>query len=106
MPTQITYNQLLIIGAIFGIVLGLVPLILGFKKQNMKMGIIGFVSAVAVGIPFSFLGALPVAIIFTWLILRKPAETTPVQDKIVNETPSDISVKDSENPADNQIPNA
>jgi hypothetical protein len=106
MPTQITYNQLLIIGAIFGIVLGLVPLILGFKKQNIKMGIIGFISAVAVGIPFSFLGALPVAIIFTWLILRKPAETAPVNTEIVDENSADMTVIESEKPADDQIPNA
>ena len=101
MPTQITYNQLLIIGAIFGVVLGLVPLILGFRKQNVKMGIIGFVSAVAIGIPFSFLGALPVAIIFSWLILRKPSKPAPAQVEVVNQNPGDASVKEPENPVGN-----
>ncbi len=106
MPTQITLNQLLIIGAIIGSILGLAPLILGFKKQNVKFGIIGFVLTLIGGIFLSVLGALPISGLFIWLILRKPTETAPVQVEVVNENPIDVSVKDSENPAGNQIPNA
>lgn len=97
MPTQITYNQLLIIGAIVGFVFGLIPLILGFKKQNTKFGIIGFVLTLLGGTFFSLLGALPVCGIFTWLILRKKAvEEKPAEVEAVNENPVDVAIKDSE----------
>ncbi len=97
MPTQITLYQLLIVGAITGFVLGLIPLGLGFVKQNRKYGIIGFILTIIGGTFFSLLGALPVASVFTWLVLRKPAEDKPVEVKIVNENPIDVAVKDSEN---------
>ncbi len=72
MPTEITLNQLLIFGLIVGFVIGLVPLVLGFTKQNRKYGLIGFVLTIIGGAFFSFLGALPVSAVFSWLILRKP----------------------------------
>ncbi|MBS1796867.1 MAG: hypothetical protein JSS81_23780 [Acidobacteria bacterium] len=74
MPTQITVNQLLIIGAVVGAVFGLIPLILGFTKQKLKLGILGFFLTLIVGTFFSLLGALPVTAVFIWLLLRKPAE--------------------------------
>jgi len=96
MPTQITYNQLLIIGAIVGFIFGLIPLILGLKKQNAKFGIIGFVLTLLGGTFFSLLGALPICGIFTWLVLRKKIEEKPVKVEMVNENPVDVSIKDSE----------
>lgn len=71
MPTQITINQLLIVGAIAGFVVGLVPLILGISNGKRKFGILGFLLSLVAGTIFSLLGAIPVAGIFTWLILRK-----------------------------------
>lgn len=70
MPTQITVNQLLIVGAIAGFVVGLVPLILGFTRGRKKLAVFGFLLALAAGTIFSLLGAIPVAGVFTWLILR------------------------------------
>jgi hypothetical protein len=84
MPTQVTLNQLLFIGFIAGLVCGLVPLILGFKKQNRKFGILGFVLSIIAGIPFSLFGALPIAGVFAWLILRSPSNTK-TSETIVNE---------------------
>jgi hypothetical protein len=97
MPTQITLNQLLIIGAVIGFIFGLAPLILGLRKQNRKFAFLGFVLTVLAGIFFSLLGALPVAAVFTWLILKKPAATPTVQTEAVNENSADEAGIDSEN---------
>lgn len=78
MPTQITLNQLLILGVIVGVVFGLIPLFLGLKNGNRKMGIIGFVVTVISGTLFSLLGALPAAGLFSWLALRKTTTETTV----------------------------
>ena len=63
---------------------------------------LGFVLTVLAGTFFSLLGALPVAAVFIWLILRKPAETQPVQVDAVDEKPTDDSVKDAESSSENQ----
>jgi hypothetical protein len=94
MPTQITLNQLMIVGAIVGFVLGLIPLILGFVKKNLKFGMIGFLLTLAAGTFFSLLGALPVSAVSIWLVLRKPAETKPAQVEVINQNPIDVPVKD------------
>lgn len=97
MPTQITLNQLLIVGIIVGFVIGLVPLILGFKNQKLKFGVIGFVLTLIGGVFFSLLGALPVAAIFSWLILRKPKVDEAEPGETTNETPIDAPIKTPEN---------
>lgn len=104
MPTQITLNQLLIVGAIVGIVFGLIPLILGFKRNNLKIGLAGFFLTAIAGTFFSMLGALPVCALFIWLVLRKPAEEVrsveedkSTEAEAVNENPTDVSIEDSEN---------
>jgi len=99
---QVPLSQYLIIGLIAGFVCGLIPLILGLKNQNRKLGILGFILSLIAGLPLSLLGALPVAGIFTWLILRKPAVDESAQAEAgaeaIGENPIDVSVKDSENP--------
>ena len=94
---QVPISQYLFVGLVAGFVCGLIPLILGLKNQNRKLGIIGFILSLIAGLPLSLLGALPVAGIFTWLILRKPAAAEAVKVEVVNENPIDVSVKDSEN---------
>lgn len=107
MATELTLTQFtLIVGTAVGIIFGLALLITGFVKKNLKLGVIGLVLSLIVGPFLSLLGVLPVFGIFLWLILRKPAETKPVQVEVVNENPIDVSVKDSEKPAGDQIPNA
>jgi len=98
MEVQVPLSQYLYVGLLAGFVCGLVPLILGLKRQNLKFGILGFILSLIAGVPLALLGALPVAGIFTWLILRKPREAEPVKVEVVNENPIDVSVKDSENP--------
>lgn len=95
MPTQITLNQLLLIGTAAGVILGLIPLFLGISKKNLKYGLIGFVLTVIGGAFFSLLGALPISGVFIWLILRKQSgEST---DNNLNENKAEDSTQDSEN---------
>jgi hypothetical protein len=99
---ELTYFQMILIGMGVGLVLGLIPLILGIVKGKRKLAIWGFVASIAAGAAWSVLSLITV-IVFIWLILRKPSEAKPVQVEIVNENPIDISVKDSENSPENQI---
>ena len=85
------------VGLIAGFVCGLVPLILGLKNQNRKFGILGFILSIIAGLPFSLLGALPVAGIFTWLILRKPAVAETAQAEAGAEAVDEKSINNSEN---------
>lgn len=80
MVSNLTLTQFaLIVGIISGILFGLVPLILGFRKQNARLGTIGFVLTLIAGAFFSLLGAIPIAGVFAWLISRKP-KTAAVSD--------------------------
>lgn len=67
----ITYQLLMIVGGVAGLVLGLIPFGLGIARKKALLGIIALVVCVLIGIPFSVLGALPAAAIFTYLIVRK-----------------------------------
>lgn len=68
---HMSYWFLIVIGAALGLLCGLLPLILGIVKKKTKLGLIGFVSCFLIGMPLSLLGALPAAIIFAFLILRR-----------------------------------
>lgn len=81
-PTGLTIVQKILIGAAVGVVVGLVPLVTGILKKNLKFGLIGFICSMAGGAVFSLLLALPVSAIFTWLIVRgaKAATDTSAGD--------------------------
>ncbi len=102
---ELTYLQMTLIGMGVGLVLGIIPLLLGFIKGKKNLAIWGFFASIAAGAAWS-LFSLVVVIVFIWLILRKPAETAPAKVEVVNENPIDVSVKEPENSANNQIPNA
>lgn len=55
---------------IFGAVLGLVPLILGRKRKQFRLGIYGFLATIVAG-ALSPLAAVIVACVFAWLVARK-----------------------------------
>jgi D-alanyl-lipoteichoic acid acyltransferase DltB (MBOAT superfamily) len=80
MPTQLTLNQLLIFGAIIGVIFGLIVLFFAYKKNKLKLGVIGFLLTSVAGTFFSMLGALPVFGVFLWLILRNPSTLTPTEE--------------------------
>ena len=100
-PIHVTYNELLVYivlaGIIIGILLGLIPLILGIKKKKRNYGVYGFFASIVGGAISPLISIIAVAI-FMWLILKKPvAEKKPIEVAVVNENPIDVSVNNSEN---------
>ncbi len=98
-PIRITYYDLIIAGVVIGILLGLIPLILGIKKKNRKYGMYGFVGSV-IGGAITPIISIVVVSVFTWLILRKPKnkpKNEPIEVRVVNENPIDVKVDRSEN---------
>ena len=69
-PTTFTTSQQLMLAAGIGLIVGLVPLITGIVKRNMKFGLIGFAGSIVGGAILGLILAIPVAAVFTWLIVR------------------------------------
>jgi len=65
------YYLILLIRLVAGLLMGLIPLILGIKKKNRNLGILGFIVSIICGIitPILLIVIVP---IFVWLIFRKP----------------------------------
>jgi MFS family permease len=99
-PIHVTYNELLVyivlVGAVIGVLLGLIPLILGIKRKKRNYGAYGFVASVFGG-AISPLVSIIVVSIFTWLIVRKSAAEKPVETVGANENPIETNVTDTEN---------
>lgn len=76
-PVQLNYQEAffwgIVINAGIGFVLGLIPLIIGLVKRNLKYGIFGHVAATVGGAVLGVFLSVPAVIIFTWLILKSPA---------------------------------
>ena len=67
------FIYVVIIGAILGALLGLVPLMLGRKRNRARLGLYGFIASIVGGAIAPLLGLI-VAGIFSWLVIReKPA---------------------------------
>ena len=61
-------------GAFVGLLCGLAPLLAGQSKNQSQLGWIGFASCVISGLLLGLLLAVPVALVFTLVILlKKPA---------------------------------
>lgn len=92
--TKITYYELLTYLALFGIVvgilLGLIPLILGIKRNKRSYGLYGMIASIIAGI-FSPLLSIVVVAVFVWLILRKPEAEIVSEAKPEETSESDIS---------------
>ncbi|MEQ1646193.1 MAG: hypothetical protein ABL959_22265 [Pyrinomonadaceae bacterium] len=73
-PSKMTTQEVMMYAALFnaaiGLVLGLVPLILGFIKGRSKYGVIGFFACLVGGAILGIILSLPAAIFFTWLVVR------------------------------------
>ncbi|MCA1625065.1 MAG: hypothetical protein LC768_13515 [Acidobacteria bacterium] len=95
----LTYTEaimyLALIGIVIGILLGLIPLILGIRKKKRQYGIYGFIASIVGGAISPILAVIVVAI-FTWLILRKTDDKEP-GDVVINESPVDVKIENSEN---------
>jgi hypothetical protein len=66
-----------IAGTIMGILLGLLPLILGVKRGKQGLGVAGFFACALCGGLLRALLAAPICGVFTWLIMRKAAPPSP-----------------------------
>ena len=83
-------------GAALGLLLGLIPLILGFIKRERSYAVFGFLGSIIGGGILGVFLSVPIVAIFTWLILRKP-KNDPIEVVVVNENPIDVKVENSEN---------
>ncbi len=73
-----------ILNVIFGFFLGFFPLLVGLILKNRKLGIYGFiVSMIGGGILGIFL-SYPIALVFTWIIIRRSKEENGEDAKSVD----------------------
>lgn len=74
-PIRLTTNEAIFYTFVFhaavGFLLGLIPLVLGFIKKERSYAAFGFLGSIVGGLILGLLLSVPVAAIFTWLILRK-----------------------------------
>jgi len=61
-------------GAVVGLLLGLVPLTLGLRRGERRLAIIGFLCCLIGGAFASVILSVPSLIVFTWLIVRRSRE--------------------------------
>ncbi len=96
---RLTNNEAIVYITIFnvllGIVLGLIPLILGFVKKERSYGVFGFLGSIIGGAILGLFLSVPVMAIFTWLILRRPKNTVAASSE--NIQPANSTVKNSDN---------
>jgi MFS family permease len=75
-----------LIGAGLGALFGLIPLILGLRRDKRRLGLYGFVASI-VGGAIAPLLSVVIVVIFSWVIVKKktgpepPAETAEVRDE-------------------------
>ena len=84
-PINITPREAIIYGALInagvGLVLGLVPLVSGIVKRNVKFGVLGFICAALGGAILGVILSVPVSALFTWMIFRKGPAAQPADDQ-------------------------
>jgi uncharacterized membrane protein len=89
---RLTSNEFIlysaIAGGIMGLILGFIILILGFIKKERSYAVFGFLGSVILG-PISGILSLIIAVIFIWLILRRP------KNKAANSTVSNESFNEN-----------
>ena len=84
---RINYTEFLVytalINAAIGLLLGLIPLVLGLKKKQKSLGVYGFISSIFGGAILGFLLSIPIVGIFTYLILKRSKPEAENPDNIV-----------------------
>jgi hypothetical protein len=93
---ELTYFQMTLIGMGVGLVLGLIPLILGIVKGKIKLAVGGLFASIAAGAIWSVISLLTV-IVFIWLIVRKTPETNIVKDEILGENSTNAIIENPQN---------
>jgi voltage-gated potassium channel Kch len=98
-PNQISYEQAILfvtlINIILGFLFGIFPLLAGIALNNRKFGVYGFIGAVIGGAVLGIFLSFPIALILTWLIVKKSTAKEDVA--VVNETPAEINIDNTEN---------
>ena len=93
--TELTLKEwiayLAIIGAVVGLVFGLIALFLAVKRKKTKLGVIALVCCVALTAFMPLLGFIAF-IVFLWLILKKPAVGSADEIPAGTESPADTDV--------------
>lgn len=68
-------NSAMILGAVVvGIITGLIPCITGFKKGKIGLAIGGFFACVVGGLILGLILAIPLCVLFMYLIQKSPKE--------------------------------
>jgi hypothetical protein len=96
---RLTNNEAIVYITVFnillGIVLGLIPLILGFVKKERSYGVFGFLGSIIGGAILGLFLSVPIMAIFTWLILRRPKNI--VAPDAANANPANSTVEKPNN---------
>lgn len=99
-PLRITYKEAILyaalLQAIIGLLLGLIPLIVGIFRKKAKLGVLGLVASTVGGAILGLFLSVPAVGLFLWLILKKPEKIEP-QQVVVNENSIDVNVKNPDN---------
>lgn len=93
---KLNFYEIAMMGAALGLLLGLIPLVLGFIKKERSYAVFGFLGSIIGGSLLGVFLSVPIVAIFTWLILRKP-KNEPLEVVVVNENPIDVKIENSEN---------
>jgi len=75
LTTQQALLFVALINAAIGLVIGLIPLITGIVKKKVRLGVYGLLASTVGGALLGLLLSIPAAVIFMWLILKRPAVT-------------------------------
>ncbi|HQY66241.1 MAG TPA: hypothetical protein PLD38_03080 [Pyrinomonadaceae bacterium] len=74
-PYQLTTREALmwvmLINALIGLGLGLIPLLFGYFNKQLRLGVIGIIVTTVGGAILGIFISIPATIIFTWLVARK-----------------------------------
>lgn len=83
-PSKMTTQEVMMYAALFnagiGLVLGLVPLVLGFVKGRVKYGVFGFLACLVGGAVLGVILSVPAMVFFTWLVFRGGRPATGAQE--------------------------
>jgi len=94
---KISYTQaavyITLINVLLGLFFGSFPLIAGLKMKNRNYAVYGFIGSIIGGTILGVFLSYPIAMIFTWLILRKPKETV----EAMNENSTQAGIENPEN---------
>jgi hypothetical protein len=89
---ELTYREfylyVIIGGAILGALFGLIPLMLGRKRNKSRLGMYGFLASIVAGALAPLLSIIVTAI-FSWMIVRKDAAPSQNGGEGTSATPSE-----------------